>query len=261
MQVSQNVVRTLHSDPAFNSDKDSVHWCSVVEQLMGQIRNMEDTISSILVALEYGPDMGTSYRLNQVSQATLAGDDAEGSQANLEGGEDPEETQEFFDLLVKVSLLTTKGYDAAGVVLRLGKLEELNLDSNKHLSDTRVQELLTSSGSILKELDLHRTKISDAALAGVQLPKLEVLNLNDCSNLTDTGVQELLTTSGSILKKLDLQETNISDAALAGVQLPKLEELSLYQCRNLTMTRIQELLTSSGSIRKRLVLVTGNDDY
>ena len=38
---------------------------SVVEQLMGQIRNMEDTISSILVALEYGPDMGTSYRLNQ----------------------------------------------------------------------------------------------------------------------------------------------------------------------------------------------------
>merc|ERR1719341_3115962 len=121
MEVSQNVVRTLHSDPTFNSDKDSV-----VEQLMGQIRNMEDTISSILVALEYGPDMGTSYRLNQVSQATLDGD------------EDPEETQEFFDLLVKVSLLTAKGYDAAGVVLRLGKLEELNLDSNKHLSDTRV---------------------------------------------------------------------------------------------------------------------------
>ena len=38
---------------------------SVVEQLMGQIRNMEDTISSVLVALEYGPDMGTIYRLNQ----------------------------------------------------------------------------------------------------------------------------------------------------------------------------------------------------
>ena len=32
---------------------------------MGQIRNTEDTISSVLVALEYGPDMATIYRLNQ----------------------------------------------------------------------------------------------------------------------------------------------------------------------------------------------------
>merc|ERR1719305_1582075 len=86
MQVSQNVVRTLYSDPTFKPDKDSV-----VEQLMGQIRNMEDTVSSILVALEYGPDMGTSYRLNQASLE--GGDDTEGSKANLEGGEDPEETQ------------------------------------------------------------------------------------------------------------------------------------------------------------------------
>ena len=44
---------------------------SVVEQLMGQIRNMEDTVSSVLVALEYGPDMGTSYRLNQGCIYTL----------------------------------------------------------------------------------------------------------------------------------------------------------------------------------------------
>merc|ERR1719341_2839158 len=49
MQVSQNVVRTLHLDPTFKPEKDSV-----VEQLMGQIQNMEDTVSSILVALEYG---------------------------------------------------------------------------------------------------------------------------------------------------------------------------------------------------------------
>merc|ERR1740128_240970 len=60
MQVSQNVVRKFHSDPTFKPDKDSV-----VEQLMGQIRNTEDTITSVLVALEYGPDMGTIYRLNQ----------------------------------------------------------------------------------------------------------------------------------------------------------------------------------------------------
>ena len=44
---------------------------SVVEQLMGQIQNMEDTVSSVLVALEYGPDMGTSYRLNQECIYTL----------------------------------------------------------------------------------------------------------------------------------------------------------------------------------------------
>ena len=57
------------------SQSDSQHWFvelknigvqdSVDEQLMGQIRNMEDTISSVLVALEYGPDMATIYRLNQ----------------------------------------------------------------------------------------------------------------------------------------------------------------------------------------------------
>merc|ERR1740128_858113 len=110
MQVSQNVVRKLHSDPTFKPDKDSV-----VVQLMGQIRNTEDTISSVLVALEYGPDMATIYRLNQIkgtyettvkplanlkgvdnpeeSQATLEGiDDPEGSTVNLEGLDDPKES-------------------------------------------------------------------------------------------------------------------------------------------------------------------------
>ena len=38
---------------------------SVVEQLMGQIQNMEDRIISVLMALVYGPDMGTSYKLIQ----------------------------------------------------------------------------------------------------------------------------------------------------------------------------------------------------
>merc|ERR1719341_3089049 len=99
MQVSQNVVRTLHLDPTFKPDKDSV-----VEQLMGQIRNMEDTVSSVLVALEYGPDMGTSYRLNQaVSTLKISGGKEEGKgerqdtyettvkpQANLEGMDDPD---------------------------------------------------------------------------------------------------------------------------------------------------------------------------
>merc|ERR1719341_205318 len=98
MQVSQNVVRTLHLDPTFKPDKDSV-----VEQLMGQIRNMEDTVSSVLVALEYGPDMGTSYRLNQaVSTLKISGskkkvkgksqdtyDTTVKLRANLEGVDDP----------------------------------------------------------------------------------------------------------------------------------------------------------------------------
>merc|ERR1740128_883059 len=97
MQVSENVVRALHSDPTFKPDKDSV-----VEQLMGQIRNMEDTISSVLVALEYGPDMGTIYRLNQIKVtyettvkplANLEGVDIpEESQATLEGIDDPVES-------------------------------------------------------------------------------------------------------------------------------------------------------------------------
>merc|ERR1740128_1261749 len=97
MQVSQNVVRKLHSDPTFKPDKDSV-----VVQLMGQIRNTEDTISSVLVALEYGPDMATIYRLNQIKGtyettvkplANLEGeDDPEESQATLEGIDDPVES-------------------------------------------------------------------------------------------------------------------------------------------------------------------------
>ena len=59
---------------------------SVVEQLMGQIRNMEDTISSILVALEYGPDMGTSYRLNQGCIYTVYNDIETIYRLNQEGG-------------------------------------------------------------------------------------------------------------------------------------------------------------------------------
>merc|ERR1740119_53154 len=95
MQVAQNVVRALHSDPTFKPDKDSV-----VEQLMGQIRNMEDTISSVLVALEHGPDLATIYRLNQIKGtyettmkplANLEGvDNPEESPATLEGIDDPE---------------------------------------------------------------------------------------------------------------------------------------------------------------------------
>ena len=59
----------------------------------------------------------------------------------------------------------------------------------------KYNELLTTSGTILKRLDLADTNISDAALVGVQLPKLEMLFLDGCSNLTDTGVHELLTTN------------------------------------------------------------------
>jgi len=97
MQVSQNVVRKFHSDPTFKPDKDSV-----VVQLMGQIRNTEDTITSVLVALEYGPDMGTIYRLNQIKGtyettvrplAILEGeDDPEESKTTLEGIDDPVES-------------------------------------------------------------------------------------------------------------------------------------------------------------------------
>ena len=59
---------------------------SVVEQLMGQIRNMEDRIISVLMALVYGPDMGTSYKLIQGCIYTVYNDIETIYRLNQEGG-------------------------------------------------------------------------------------------------------------------------------------------------------------------------------
>jgi len=141
--------------------------------------------------------------------------------------------------------LSRTGFSGAGLVrlnINLQQLEKLHLSECRNLTDTVVQELLTTSGATLTWLALRWTHISDAALAGLRLPKLEHLDLSDCRNLTDSMVQELLTTSGSTLRILVLGWTNISDAALAGVRLPKLEHLDLTECGNLTDTGLQEIM-------------------
>jgi len=159
--------------------------------------------------------------------------------------------------VVGLDLSSTRFSGAAGLVRlhnNLQQLEKLHLSNCRNINDAVVQELLTTSGSTLRILDLSRTNISDAALAGVMLPKLEHLDLSDCRNLTDTVVQELLTAIGSTLRILGLGRTNISGAALAGVMLPKLKHLDLSYCSNLTDTGVQELLITSGSTLTWLAL-------
>ena len=109
--------------------------------------------------------------------------------------------------------------------VHLPKLEVLDLSSCDNLANAGLHQLLTTSGSTLKHLDLSMTNISDAALAGVQLPRLEQLRLVACKNITDHGVRELVLNNGSHLKLLVLCYTNISDDALTGVRLPGLEVL------------------------------------
>merc|ERR1740128_1481892 len=143
MQVSQNVVRKLHSESNFKPDKDSV-----VVQLMGQIRNTEDTISSVLVALEYGPNMATIYRLNQIKgtyettvkpQANLEGaDNPEESQATLEGVDNPEESKATLEGLddPKESLANLEGENSdlkSEIIALKKKFAEMETDMKKEV--------------------------------------------------------------------------------------------------------------------------------
>merc|ERR1740119_31964 len=145
MQVSQNVVRKFHSDPTFKPDKDSV-----VVQLMGQIRNTKDTISSVLVALEYGPDMATIYRLNQIKGtyettvkplANLKGvDNPEESQATLEGLDDPKES---------LANLEGENSDLKSEIIALKKkFAEMETDMKKEVGalDGRLSQAEVNSG-------------------------------------------------------------------------------------------------------------------
>ena len=160
--------------------------------------------------------------------------------------------------VVALDLTLTRFSGAAldELTINLQQVEKLDLRCCSSLTDTGLHQLLTTSGSVLKDLVLTGTCISDAALVGVHLPKLENLDLSYCCNLTDTtnGLQELLNTSGPTLKRLDLGGTNVSDAALEGVQLPQLEKLCLYSCRNITDAGVQGLLSDRRSHLKLLVL-------
>merc|ERR1740128_385387 len=192
MQVSQNVVRKLHSDPTFKPDKDSV-----VEQLMGQIRTMEDTISSVLLALEYGPDMATIYRLNQIkgtyettvkplanlkgvdnpeeSQATLEGiDDPEGSTVNLKGLDDPKES---------LANLVGENSDLKSEIIALKKkFAEMETDVKKEVGalDGRLSQAEVNSGGVLAASGYFT-----ATIEGVYLVTLKTsVALNSPNNLS-----------------------------------------------------------------------------
>merc|ERR1740128_86818 len=158
---------------------------SVVVQLMGQIRNTEDTISSVLLALEYGPDMATIYRLNQIkgtyettvkplanlegvdipeeSQATLEGiDDPEGSTVNLEGLDDPKKSlanlegensdlkSEIIALKKEVGALDERVSQAEMRTAVCGIRESMGMSSEFTLTFGQVYDEINSGGVLAK---------------------------------------------------------------------------------------------------------------
>merc|ERR1719341_2791798 len=260
MQVSQNVVRTLHLDPTFKPDKDSV-----VEQLMGQIRNMEDTVSSVLVALEYGPDMGTSYRLNQaVSTLKISGgkEEAKGKsqdtyettvkpQANLEGVDDIEK---IILSLNKEDILDEEDFLAMKNLHLMPK--KLNLKECKTLTNAGLLQLLGKCSATLEDLNLYMTQISGEGLERLPvLKQLETVNLQACFYLTNTGLLQLLSKCSATLKDLNLDMTQISGEGLESIPLlEQLEKVNFGNCENLKNAGLLQLLAKCSATLKDLRL-------
>merc|ERR1740128_314729 len=283
MQVSQNVVRALHSDPTFKPDKDSM-----VEQLMGQIRNMEDTISSVLVALEYGPDMGTIYRLNQaVSTLKISGrkkkvkgksqDTSETTvelRANLKGVDDPD----FAEIISSLTMEDIKSLRLCSrwmkervdlhfknFLILIARSEEDILEMKKfhlepenrgYLTNTGLLQLLAKCSATLEHLNLYGTGISGEDLESVPvLKQLETLNLGSCPNLTNTGLLQLIAKCSATLKDMDLDRTGISGEGLESVPvLKQLKTLNLEDCGQLTNTGLLQLLAKCSATLKHLNL-------
>merc|ERR1740128_287188 len=260
MQVSQNVVRALHSDPTFKPDKDSM-----VEQLMGQIRNMEDTISSVLVALEYGPDMGTIYRLNQAASTLkisgrkekVKGKSQDTSEttvelrANLKGVDDPDFAEIISSLTMEdikslrlcsrwmkervephfqnFLILTARSEED---ILEMKKFhlepEKLNMENRGNLTNTGLLQLLAKCSATLKDMNLGSTRISGEGLESAPvLKQLETLNLYKCDQLTNTGLLQLLAKCSATLKDMNLRRTGITGEGLDSVPvLKQLEKLN-----------------------------------
>merc|ERR1719341_1259186 len=262
MQVSQNVVRTLHLDPTFKPDKDSV-----VEQLMGQIRNMEDTVSSVLVALEYGPDMGTSYRLNQaVSTLKISGgkEEVKGKsqdtykttvkpQANLEGVDDPD-FEKMISSLNKEDILDEEDFLAMKNLHLMPK--KLNLKKCKTLTNAVLLQLLGKCSATLEDLDLDGTKISGEGLESLPvLKQLETVNLQACFYLTNTGLLQLLSKCSATLKDLNLDMNQISGEGLESIPLlEQLEKVNLGNCNKLKNASVLQLLAKCSAALKDLNL-------
>merc|ERR1740128_333107 len=252
MQVSQNVVRKIHSDPSFKPDKDSV-----VEQLMGQIRNMEDTISSVLVALEYGPDMATIYRLNQAvstlknsgrkekikgkiqdtynttvkPQANLKGvDDPEEPKANLKGVDDPEEPQ-----------ANLKGEDNP-------EEPQANLEGVDVPEEPKANQTLTTRS----EEDVLAMNLDQ--ILGINLYRMIPEYEQYCKYRIQSCDKNVITKAGNLLVPLDLENVEkLSEVLLGqGINLPMLEELGLYFID--THLPLQELLTKCSATLRYLEL-------
>merc|ERR1740128_1381276 len=213
MQVSQNVVRKFHSDPTFKPDKDSV-----VVQLMGQIRNTEDTITSVLVALEYGPDMGTIYRLNQIKgtyETTVR------PLAILEGEDDPEESK-----------TTLEGIDEP--VESLANLEGENSDQKSEIMaiKKKLAEMETDMKSkiqhIEKEVGALDGRLSQAEMRTAVCGYKNYLSFSSSTTLIFERVYDEVN-SGGVLK-----ESGYFTATIEGVYLVTLKTtVSLHDGENL----------------------------
>merc|ERR1740128_739519 len=250
MQVSQNVVRALHSDPTFKPDKDSV-----VEQLMGQIRNMEDTISSVLVALEYGPDMGTIYRLNQAASTLKISGRKEKDIMSLRLCS--RWMKERVDLHFKNFLILTARSEEDILEMKKFHLEpeKLNMENRGNLTNTGLLQLLAKCSATLKDMNLGSTRISGEGLESAPvLKQLETLNLYKCDQLTNTGLLQLLAKCSATLEYLDLEGTGISGEGLKSVPALKLKKLDVSACLNLTNTGLLQLLAKCTATLEHLDL-------
>merc|ERR1740128_1373214 len=252
MQVSQNVVRALHSDPTFKPDKDSV-----VEQLMGQIRNMEDTISSVLVALEYGPDMGTIYRLNQAASTLKISGRKEKDIMSLRLCS--RWMKERVDLHFKNFLILTARSEEDILEMKKFHLEpeKLNMENRGNLTNTGLLQLLAKCSATLKDMNLGSTRISGEGLESAPvLKQLETLNLYKCDQLTNTGLLQLLAKCSATLKDMNLSKTGISGEGLESVPvLKQLETLNLGGYHGqLTNTGLLQLLAKCSATLEYLDL-------
>merc|ERR1740128_1327370 len=209
MQVSQNVVRKLHSDPTFKPDKDSV-----VVQLMGQIRNTEDTISAVLVALEYGPDMATIYRLNQIKgtyETTVK------PLANLEGKDDPEESKTTLegidDPVESLANLEGENSDQKSEIIAIKKkLAEMETDMK-----SKIQHIEKANEYMIKEVGALDGRLSQAEMRTAVCGYKNYLSFSSSTTLIFERVYDEVNSGGV------LEESGYFTATIEGVYLVTLK--------------------------------------
>merc|ERR1740128_232931 len=238
MQVSQNVVRKLHSDPTFKPDKDSV-----VVQLMGQIRNTEDTISSVLVALEYGPDMATIYRLNQIKGtyettvkplANLEGeDDPEESQATLEGIDDPVE-----------SLANLEGENSAQkseIIAIKKKFAEMETDMKSKIQ--HIQKKFAEKETDMKSKIQHIEKANEYMIKEVGLLEGRLSLAEKFAEMEEKAKKYMIKEVGLLEGRLSLAEKRTAVCGIKG-------EFEFSSDTVLTFDRVYDEVNSGGVLEE-----------